>query len=1259
MVQLGLLVAVALFPAPMLPHPCHFNPLCSCSFHHTKAPHISNTSLPLKDISCLGVPFSTIPDVEAPLLTHMDIVDAGLQLLQEGAIRNTNIESVRLMNNKLTNIEDAAFSSISNSLRSLDLSYNELTSLPAAALARAKSLDWLNLHGNQITKLSDSYNLPFRSTLGTFFLGENHLTSIPSDFFSSFKRLIWLNLDNNYIRELPEYSLAKTIHTLSVSNNQLRAFPVETIENLPGLTWLTMRGNYIETIPETPFSYNKRIDKLDLGENFLSGLPARMFNGSLVVNDLNLDYNYIDKLQEGVFASLSPRRVYLGMNRIAAIHDKAFQGVESTLELLDLERNRLSNISAAFSQLRGLRYLYLSNNNISEVADTAFHSFAESLQAVSLSGNKIAVFPQSALQPCSKLSHLNLGYNRIPEIKAQDFLGWARNLDTLILRNNRLSTLSAHTFKGCPKLRELSLSFNSLETMDDLAFKDVGTSLESLEISFGLRMKIFPESALKPLQKLLWLSLDNNKIEEISETSLYNLGELQYLNLEANKLRRIPVNLLHKNVHKNLRDVRLSYNRLSNVSQGQFANLEKLQTILLTGNSIQDIEAQAFRSLPNLVSLILSHNSLRTIQRHAFHSLPHLQKLELQHNLLQDFSLSVFHNSTIHPDSPMFLNLSHNAIRFLLPGEEAGPAPLIQLVDISHNFINKIPTHFLRVLGQSLRSLDLSHNQLTDVEDSSFQALPSLQILKIQHNRIASLGKNGLTSMSSLQILSLASNRLEGLQLAQFSGLTSLRILSLAQNRLRSLPRDTFQNTKLEHVDLSNNEFQVMPSSALAEVSDTLRTLNLSGNHIQHIDSTMLAATLKLMALSLANNRLTILPDNVFMGLGSLLSLDLSANPIRANFKELFHFTQRLKDLRLAGTRLESVPELHLPSLLSLDLTGNYLADLDCAALENLAQLRHLLLSHNKLTSLPSSCWRYVPRLKTLDVSRNPVRVLTKESFQGLFLLQSLHIHDLPDLKRFDADSLGSLTYLSSLHIQSFPEIEKFKFRLGSVISGLASLKSLTAKMMEKSGVLTDQILGAYGPKLKEIVITGENLHTLTLDAFDGVENNYELLLAIRNTNIRSLPMGFHKIFANIAHFSLDLRENRFESLDPVTLYSNQTPWELTGTKIMQGGLALQGNPWQCSCENVWLGVWLRRWMREALQLHTSVVERGQTVRSVVNTITCRSGDSEMPLTELDEETPCLAAVISSSSAAVASQLLLSTLLLLHALLLLTQKSLL
>ncbi len=40
---------------------------------------------------------------------------------------------------------------------------------------------------------------------------------------------------------------------------------------------------------------------------------------------------------------------------------------------------------------------------------------------------------------------------------------------------------------------------------------------------------------VKPLQKLLWLSLDNNGLEEITETALYSMGELQYLNLESNR----------------------------------------------------------------------------------------------------------------------------------------------------------------------------------------------------------------------------------------------------------------------------------------------------------------------------------------------------------------------------------------------------------------------------------------------------------------------------------------------------------------------------------------------------------------------------------------------------------------------------------------------------------------------------------------------------------------------------------------------------
>ena len=72
---------------------------------------------------------------------------------------------------------------------------------------------------------------------------------------------------------------------------------------------------------------------------------------------------------------------------------------------------------------------------------------------------------------------------------------------------------------------------------------------------------------------------------------------------------------------------------------------------------------------------------------------------------------------------------------------------------------------------------------------------------------------------------------------------------------------------------------------------------------------------------------------------------------------------------------------------------------------------------------------------------------------------------------------------------------------------------------------------------------------------FEGVENNYELLLAIRNTNIDTLPDGFHKMFKNIVHFSLDIRDNKFESIAPTILYGNKSHWEHTGTKSLQGEL--------------------------------------------------------------------------------------------------------
>ena len=222
-----------------------------------------------------------------------------------------------------------------------------------------------------------------------------------------------------------------------------------------------------------------------------------------------------------------------------------------------------------------------------------------------------------------------------------------------------------------------------------------------------------------------------------------------------------------------------------------------------------------------------------------------------------------------------------------------------------------------------------------------------------------------------------------------------------------------------------------------------------------------------------------------------------------------------------------------------------------------------------QFSHLPSHSWHRMPFLKTLDVSWNPIRVLTKESFYGLGKLQVLRVQHLPDLKRFDGDSLTHIAYLTKLYIQSWPQIEKYKFRLGSVVSGIASLRTLSAIINEPSGYLTDQILGAFGPKLRVLELTGPRLRRVTMDAFEGIDS-YELLLTIRDSGLEELPMHFFKLFKNVAHWSLDLSNNKLKTLAPNVLYENGTDWEKQGTALLQGTAAAAASAW-CSLWSVTL----------------------------------------------------------------------------------------
>ena len=564
-----------------------------------------------------------------------------------------------------------------------------------------------------------------------------------------------------------------------------------------------------------------------------------------------------------------------------------------SLTLLDLEGNHLAKVPQALHSLRQLRYLTLANNDLTEVPADAFTPFQDTLQSLSLADNLLDGVPAVALRGCAHLTSLNLNGNRLRNVSDQDWAGWAIRLNLLLLRNNLLTALPERLFQAAPNIRELCLSFNRLRHFTAQSLVDLASSLVTLEASFAVQGGQFPRALVQPLASLRWLVLDNNGFSTIAKSDLYTLPELEYVNLESNRLRALPTALFHRNVHKRLNDIRLSYNELSKLESQTFNGIESLQTVVLTGNRITTVDNLAFNDLDQLLTVILDYNGLSELGARAFHGLPNLLQLDLQNNRLRDFSLKTFFNVS-NEEMPLTLNLSSNEINALYPYPTGTPL-FVRTLDLSHNRLTEVPGGFLQGVSLSLRHLDLSFNSIERLDGGAFSPLSQLQILKLRGNRIRRLDAKALEGVSGVQILDLSHNSAAQLPTALLRRLTALRHLTLAHNQLETLPQPLLRNTPLESLDLSGNRLRVLPAAALAAVGRTLARLELSDNRLDQLDGVMFARLPHLNRLSLASNRLSVLPDTVFLSLPRLLSLDLSRNPLRTNYKELFHYLQQLQ----------------------------------------------------------------------------------------------------------------------------------------------------------------------------------------------------------------------------------------------------------------------------------------------------------------------------------------------------------------------------
>lgn len=341
----------------------------------------------------------------------------------------------------------------------------------------------------------------------------------------------------------------------------------------------------------------------------------------------------------------------------------------------------------------------------------------------------------------------------------------------------------------------------------------------------------------------------------------------------------------------------------------------------------------------------------------------------------------------------------------------------------------KLPMEALRHL-QNLRELDLSHNKLRTMPETSFHFLKKLKVLLLHDNILDMILKGTFQGdiHSTLETISLSFNNIRTISQHTFVDLPSLEQLHLDDNKIDSLERRSFMNLEnLKRLNLKGNKISKIADEAfqnLPEVED----LDLSYNSIKTLDFNIFdqVGTVGILQLNISHNKIVTLevnPGNRNPGNCNIRVLDLSFNNITFIPGNFFQPTViSLTRLHLRNNMLTNATRDAfgaMPHLEFLDLSGNKLIEVAFDALRDTKNLQVFLASRNQLQEIPVDLFSYLKNLRMVDLSRNKIRFLPEFLFkeEGLEHLDLSHNHlgRMP-LGSLSASAASTVTFLDLSH---------------------------------------------------------------------------------------------------------------------------------------------------------------------------------------------------------------------------------------------------
>jgi len=243
--------------------------------------------------------------------------------------------------------------------------------------------------------------------------------------------------------------------------------------------------------------------------------------------------------------------------------------------------------------------------------------------------------------------------------------------------------------------------------------------------------------------------------------------------------------------------------------------------------------------------------------------------------------------------------------------------------------------------------LNISNNSLTSKDIFSLEKFPNLVDFNARSNDIRTVPA-GIEYFTKIQRLDLSNNNI--VTLKGVDSLTTLIRLNCGKNRIELLP-DKFGNLqKLKYLRCGANNLTKMKS--ITDLSNLVE-LDLSSNKLTKVPGSI-RNLIKLERLELNNNKLTALPTEIG-ALTNLYYLNISNNQLVKLPAEICALTN-LQDLILKQNKLIALP-------------NNF---------SDMKSLRRIFAEQNRLTELPSSIAE-VESLTDLDISENQLTAVDQQ----------------------------------------------------------------------------------------------------------------------------------------------------------------------------------------------------------------------------------------------------------------------------------------